>query len=155
MPVQRTLAIFACSLILLAAACGSSKSSLPSACSLLSVEQLSQITGLTFGDGEPIDVDGENACFWSASDRQGEVSVLETAYTEQGFVERVADAASSFGEATSIKINDAKSAVEFGEFGVVVMNVNDHLIQVQQSLPITVSPPVHLDLAAAVARSAS
>jgi len=141
----------------LLAACGSSsKESEPTACSLLTPQTLASLTDLSFSEGESVDTDVNQGCLWKAEGRQGEVSVfVNGANSEDEFSSRVEDASKTFGSATPIDISDAKKAVEFGDFGLVVMTVNGRLIQVQQSLPTTVPRTVHQDFATTVARNAS
>lgn len=103
-----------------------------------------------------MDTDVNRGCLWKAEGHQGEVSVfVNDANSEGEFTSRVEDASKTFGSATPIEISGAKKAVEFGDFGLVVMTVNGRLIQVQQSLPTTVSSTVHRDFATTVSRNLS
>lgn len=154
---RRVLVISACLSLTLLAACGSSsKESGPTACTLLTPQTLASLTDLSFSEGESVDTDVNQGCLWKAEGRQGEVSVFVNGANSEGeFSSRIEDASKTFGSATPIAISGAKNAVEFGDFGLVVMTVNGQLIQVQQSLPTTVPPTVHRDFATTVARNAS
>lgn len=155
--IRRVLVIGACIGLPLVAACGSSsKEAAPTACSLLTPQTLSSLTDLSFSEGESVDSDVNQGCLWKADGRQGEVSVFVNGANSEGeFASRVEDASKTFGSAIPIDISGAKKSVEFGDFGLVIMTVNGRLIQVQQSLPTTVSPTVHRDFATTVARNLS
>lgn len=103
-----------------------------------------------------MDTEVNQGCLWKVEGGLGEVSVfVDGVNSEDDFSSRVEDASETFGSATPIDISGAKKSVEFGDFGLVVMMVKGHLIQVQQSLPTTVSPTVHRDFATTVARNVS
>lgn len=155
--LRRVLVISVCLGLPLLAACGSSsKKAELTACSLLTPQTLSSLTNLSFSEGQSVDTEANQGCLWKADERGGEVSVfIDGADSEGDFDSRVEDAAKSFGSSTPIDISGAKKSVEFGDFGLVVMIVKGHLIQVQQSLPTTVSPTVHRDFATTVARNVS
>jgi len=103
-----------------------------------------------------VDTDVNQGCLWKADERRGEVSVFVNGANSEGeFASRVDDASKTFGSAIPITISRAKKSVEFGDFGLVIMTVNGRLVQVQQSLPTTVSPTVHRDFATSVARNLS
>lgn len=152
----RRVTVFAIGVVvLLSAACGSSSNTQPAACSLLSPAQLTELTGLSFAEGRSVDTANDQGCVWVANDRQGEVSVVVVPDSKTEFSGRESDAAASFGAAAPIEIAGATNSVEFGDFGVVLMDVKGRVIQVQQSLPVTLTPTIHRDLAAAAARNAS
>ena len=139
------------------AACSSASKQVElSACSLLTAQTLSSLTDLSFSEGQSVDAEANQGCVWKADERGGEVSVfVDGADSESDFDSRAEDAAKSFGSSTPFDVSGATKSVEFGDFGVVLMTVKDRLIQVQQSLPATVSSTIHQDLARAVARNAS
>jgi hypothetical protein len=104
------------------------------------------------GQGVAKDSSSDSLCVWRAEGRPGEVAVLVgSAHSASDFESRVADVPASFGAATPVTISGASKAVEFGDFGTVVMIVNGRLVQVQQLLGTSVSPTVHRDLATSVA----
>lgn len=112
------------------------------------------MTGLTFAAGQSADTENDSACVWVAEDHQGEVVVLVGAADSAGeFDARVDDATRSLGPAASVEIAGASASSEFGDFGLIVMTVDGRLVQIQQSLPLSVSPTLHRDIAAQVARS--
>lgn len=143
--------------LVVVAACGSStNASVTSACSLLSLDTLSTVTGLTFTEGEAEDTDVDSGCVWTAEDRQGEVSVLVgQVNSADEFDSRVKDGVETFGSETQIDIAGATKSVEFDKYGLVLMTVDGQLLQVHQTLLQAERMPAHRELAAAVARSAS
>ena len=154
MSFQRFSIFGACAVLLFLTACGSSASSskVLSACSVISSEQISSITGIQVGDGSTDDSVHDSLCVWRTEGHPGEVAVLVgSPHSASEFETRVADAPASFGAATPVKIAGASKAVEFGDYGTVIMVVNDRLEQVQQLLGSNVSATVHRDLAQAVA----
>ncbi|MEX1217429.1 MAG: hypothetical protein WEA11_02780 [Acidimicrobiales bacterium] len=139
--------------LLTLAACGSSTSSSSqfSACSALSAAQIETITSVAVGVGVPDLINQESSCVWRADPGPGELLVLvggENSASE--FEARVADGVLSLGAAAPVEIAGASKAIEFGDFGLVVMVVDDRLEQVHQSLSTT-SVSAHRELAAAVA----
>lgn len=118
----------------------------------MSSGEITSLTGVPVGQGVSKDSSSDSLCVWRAEGRPGEVAVLiGPARSASDFESRVADVPSSFGVATPVTISGASQAVEFGDFGTVVMIVNGRLVQVQQSLGTSVSPAVHRDLATSVA----
>ena len=152
MSFQRFSLFVACGALLFLAACSSSTSSKDlSACSVLSSEQIGTITGVPVDEGRTEDGVNDSLCVWRATGRAGEVAVLVGAsHSASEFDARIADAPGDFGSATPIEIAGASKAVEFGNYGTVIMVVNDRLEQVQQVLGSNVSPTAHRDLAIAV-----
>lgn|GEM_PF-2257661 len=119
---------------------------------MLTSGEISSLTDVSVGQGVTKDSSNDSLCVWRAEGRPGEVAVLVgPAHSASDFEPRVVDVPSSFGVATPVAISGASQAVEFGDFGTVVMIVNDRLVQIQQSLGTSVSPTFHRDLAATVA----
>jgi len=118
----------------------------------MSSGEITSLTGVSVGQGVAKDSSSDSLCVWRAEGRPGEVAVLVgSPHSASEFDTRVADVPASFGAATPAKIAGASKAVEFGDYGTVIMVVNDRLEQVQQLLGSNVSPTVHRDLAQAVA----
>lgn len=140
-----------------ATACGSSSSSSPaSPCGALTVAQLRSITGLEFRDGRDRSIDrttnDSSLCVWTSTDGTAEVALSRGSKAAK-FDDAVSDASASFGSERQISVEGATRAVEFGDFGVVIMQIGDRVEVLQESLPgATVG--THLELAAQVAKNA-